>query len=95
MFTTVAQAHSLKVFARQAEPFLARNLLVVKGQGDVLCRSLESEKVEGLEYEANKTVAVLGRFALGKVSDKGVFEVIGTFIVIVENPEDIEEGGFA
>ena len=85
----------LQVFHRHLVPLLPRDALVVEGELHVLHGRLEVDEVEALEHEADHPVAVVRRLLFGQVLDELAVQPVFAGVVIVQDAQDIEEGGLA
>lgn len=68
--------------------------LVVERQGDVFDGVLVIDQVEGLENIADHIVACGGGLRFAEVLDQPSGQVVTAAVVVVENPEDVEQGRF-
>ena len=85
----------VEVFECQGVAFAARDALVVERQGDVFDGVLVIDQVEGLENIADHVVARSGGLRFAEVLDQPSGQVVTAAVVVVENPEDVQQGGFS
>ena len=81
------QSHGIALFARYA--------LVIQRERDIFKCCLVADKIEGLEYEANHLVPRGGGFGFAHSFDEFSGKIIIAAVIIVENPENIQESGFS
>jgi len=81
--------------SRTSEPEAASDPAVEQGRGHVLERGGACEQVEALEHEADATVADLGAARVAEVADVQAGELVDAGVGLVEQPEDVEQGGLA
>ena len=95
MGSPVRESQLLQVFHGHLVPLLPRNSLIIKGKFHVLHRCFKADEVEALEHEADHPVTVVGGLFLGQVPDQLAVQPVFTRVVIVQDAEDVEEGGLA
>ena len=91
----VAEPQSVEVFEGFGIAFAARNALVVEGKGDVFDRVLVVYQVERLENIADHVVAGGSGLRLAQVLDQAPVQEIFARVVVVQDPEDVQQGRFA
>ncbi len=91
----VGEPDPLEVLPRPAVALAPRHALVVERQGDVLDRGLEGDQVEGLEDEAEELAPEHRGARLGEVLHQLAVERVLALVVVVEEPEHVEEGRLA
>ena len=89
------EAETFEVFHGDGVALAAGDTLIVERQGHVFEGIFISDEVEGLEDKTNHSVAIVGSFGFTEVLDEYIAEVICSFVVVVEDAENVEQGGFS
>ena len=95
MLRPVLEAEAVQIFHSELMALVAAHSLVEERELDVLDGRLETDEIEGLEDKAYHPVAVVGGLALAQVLDELAVQPIFTGIIVVQDTEDIEQGGLA
>ena len=95
MLGPLFQAQALEILHGERVALVTVDALIEERKLYVLDRSLEADKVEGLEDESYHAVAVVGSLALAEVLDELAVQPVLARIVIVKDTQNIEKGGLA
>ena len=90
----VGHTHPLELLHGHGVALAARDATVEQRKGHILECVLIVDEVERLEYESYHIIAQVGRAVLREVLDEHPVQMILARVVVVEDSEYVEQGGF-
>ena len=95
MARPIRQAQFFQIIHGQFAALAVRDSLIIKGEFHVFHGRLEANQVEALENETYHPVPVVCRLLFGKALHEGSVQKVLPGVVIVQDAEDVEKGGFS